>query len=89
MNPDDLFAFFTSPETFAAMLADAPLLVLVGMVYVRPWMRRVEDALARAKDERADLREQLERLKPRADAYRDDPTPRFGVVRGGNGGGES
>lgn len=92
MTPDDLFAFFTSPETFAAMLADAPLLVVFFVVYVRPWMRRVEDALARAKDERADLREQLERLKPRPHhptlELRDDPTPRFGVVRGGQGGGE-
>lgn len=83
MTPDELFAFF-SPETFAAMLADAPLLVVLFVVYVRPWMQRIESHMQRANEERAELRDAIRRVAPAVE-LRDDPTPRFGVMRGGKG----
>jgi len=81
VTPEDLASLLT-PETLAAMLADAPLLVVVFFFYVRPWMRRIEAALVfiatrqGAQDTRITRVEQAAGIETNR---ADEPTPRLGV----------
>ena len=60
----------------AAMLADAPLLVVVFLFFVRPWAKRVERELRT-------MRRAMERAGidvPDVDDDDDDPTPALGTA---------
>lgn len=81
MTPEQIASLLT-PEALAAMLADAPLLVVVFFFVVRPWMRRIEAALSFIATRQGAQDARIAKLEQAAGidtARADEPTPRLGV----------
>lgn len=74
-----------SPELALALLADAPLLVVVWWLWGRPSVRRWTRALEHMSSrlDRIERTLSLPPLPPPPPDDRDDLTPRFGVRREG------